>query len=92
MCTELYQIEENNKLYVTSLFKFVPTAVTLSIEALGTSLASAVQSVISTMRRWLCNLVIARTASLKCEKNPTIVTSEKEKSESAVCNMRYFYS
>ena len=60
-------MKENNTLHATFLFKLVPTAVFLSIEAVGTSLPSAVQSAISTMRQCFCNLVIARATSLKCE-------------------------
>ena len=54
-------------LHATSLFKLVLTAAFLSIEALGTSLARAVQSAVSAMRRCFCNLVTARATSLKCE-------------------------
>ena len=69
MYTKLYYIEENNTLHATSLFKLVTTAAFLSIEALGTNLASAVQSAMSTIGRFFCNLVTARATSLKCENN-----------------------
>ena len=59
-------------MHATSLFKIVPTAAFLSIEALGTSLASVVQSIMSTMDRYFCNLVIARVTSIKCENKKII--------------------
>ena len=49
------------------LVQTCPHSASLSIEALGTSLARAVLSVVTTMRRCFCHLVIARATSLKSE-------------------------